>query len=166
MIRLFVKLAMVAIVVLSSSPMLAQMHPPPYLPNKAEILPPAPRAARVRITEGPALESAWDNWAIVRWTSNNPGGSDDHWGVVHYGTDSKNLSRMAKSHIRLNQSHPDTVFRVRVVDLKPRTTYYYTVDSMQANTQSDGVKSPVKSFTTAAPGGRIVGYSPHSGSGG
>jgi hypothetical protein len=32
--------------------------------------------------------------------------------------------------------------------LKPQTTYYYAVDSMQATGHSDGVKSPVKSFTT------------------
>lgn len=135
-------------------------------PTVAQVLPPAEKAARVRITQGPALESAWDNWAIIRWTSNNPGGTDEHWGVVHYGTDRKNLSRMAKSHIRLNQNHPDTIFRVRVEGLKPRTTYYYTVDSMQANDKSDGVKSPLKRFTTPGPGERIVGYSPHPGFGG
>jgi len=37
---------------------------------------------------------------------------------------------------------------VRVEDLAPRTTYYYTVDSMGANGTSDGVKSTVKHFTT------------------
>ncbi len=116
--------------------------------SAAQILPPAKTAARVQITKGPALELARDNWVIIRWTSNNPGGTDEHWGVVHYGTDSKNLSRTAKSHIRLNQNHSDTIFRVRVGGLKPRTTYYYAVDSMQANGKSDGVKSPVKRFTT------------------
>jgi phosphodiesterase/alkaline phosphatase D-like protein len=116
--------------------------------SAAQILPPAKTAARVQITKGPALELARDNWVIIRWTSNTPGGTDEHWGVVHYGTDSKNLSRTAKSHIRLNQNHSDTIFRVRVGGLKPRTTYYYAVESMQANGKSDGVKSPVKRFTT------------------
>jgi hypothetical protein len=37
---------------------------------------------------------------------------------------------------------------VRLDDLKPRTTYYYTVDSMEATGKSDGVKSPVNHFTT------------------
>jgi phosphodiesterase/alkaline phosphatase D-like protein len=117
-------------------------------PTCAQILPPAKKAARIQITQGPALELARNNWAIISWTSNNPGGTDEHWGVVHYGTDPKNLSQMAKSHIRLNQSHPDTVFRVRVLGLSPGTTYYYTVDSMQATGKSDGVKSPVERFTT------------------
>jgi Purple acid Phosphatase, N-terminal domain len=67
---------------------------------------------------------------------------------VHYGTDPKDLSQTAKSHIRLNQQHSYTVFRVRVLNLQPHTTYYYTVDSMDANGTSDGVKSPVKQFAT------------------
>ena len=117
-------------------------------PISAQIISPAKRVAHVQIKEGPALELARNNWAIISWTSNNPGGSDDHWGVVHFGTSPQNLSQMAKSHIRLNQSHPDTVFRVRVVGLSPGTTYYYTVDSMEATGQSDGVKSPVERFTT------------------
>ena len=110
------------------------------------ILPPAPAAAHVRVTEGPAIESIKDNLAIIRWTSNNPGGSDEHFGVVHYGTDPEHLTEMAKSHIRLNQNHPYTTFRVRVDGLKPQTTYYYTVDSMQGNGRSDGVKSSVNHF--------------------
>jgi len=118
-------------------------------PYTAKDLPsPAMNAARVLITQGPELESATDNWAIVTWSSNNPGGSDEHYGVVHYGTNPKELSQIAKSHIRLNQTHSYTVFRVRIDDLKPRTTYYYTVDSMEANGRSDGVKSPVRHFTT------------------
>jgi hypothetical protein len=32
--------------------------------------------------------------------------------------------------------------------LKPGTTYYYTVDSMEPNGKSDRVKSTVKRFTT------------------
>lgn len=118
------------------------------IPTFAQLVTPATRAARVQITQGPELELARNNWVIIRWTSNNPGGTDDHWGVVHYGTDPKNLSQMAKSHIRLNQSHPDTIFRVRVLGLNPGTTYYYKVDSIQATGQSDGVKSPVERFTT------------------
>jgi hypothetical protein len=111
------------------------------------ILPPAKPALHVHITEGPMLESVKNNIAIIRWTSNNPGGSDEHFGVVHYGTDREHLTQTAQSHIRLNQGHKETVFRVRVDGLKPNTTYYYTVDSMGANDKSDGVKSPVSHFT-------------------
>ena len=46
---------------------------------------------------------------------------------------SNSLTEIAKSPIRLNPTHDYTVFRVRMGDLAPRTTYYYTVDSMEAN---------------------------------
>jgi Purple acid Phosphatase, N-terminal domain len=108
----------------------------------------AGKTARTQIMQGPELESAKDNWAIIRWRSNNPGGSDEHFGVVHYGINPKELSQTAKSHIRLNPTHTYTDFRVFVDGLKPGTTYYYTVDSQQANGRSDGVKSSVKKFTT------------------
>ena len=114
----------------------------------AQTTAPAMKVARVQITQGPELESADDNSAIISWTSNNPGGSDEHYAVLHYGTHAKELNQTAKSHIRLNQNHSYTVFRVRVDGLTPRTTYYYTVDSMGANGVIDGVKSAVEHFTT------------------
>jgi hypothetical protein len=143
--RLHVKLAIMAAAgsLLYSNSLVAQVTP-----YNAKILPPATKAARVRITQGPELESANDNSAIIRWKSNNPGGSDEHFGVVHYGTNPKELSETAKSPVRLNQNHSYTVFRVRVDGLKPQTTYYYTVDSMGGDGRLDGVKSSVKHFTT------------------
>ena len=118
------------------------------LPTAAQTAPMTKRAIHARITKGPELESARDNLAIIRWTSTNPGGSDEHFGVVHYGTDAKNLSETAKSHIRLNQNHSYTVFRVRVEGLTPKTTYYYKVDSADARGRSDGVVSGIKKFVT------------------
>ena len=44
------------------------------------------KAALVRITQGPEIERADPEFAIVRWTSNNPGGSPEHYGVVRYGS--------------------------------------------------------------------------------
>jgi phosphodiesterase/alkaline phosphatase D-like protein len=117
-------------------------------PTAAQLLPAAKRAAHVEITDGPSLESTKDDWAIIRWTSTNPGGDDEHFGVVHFGTDPKNLNETAKSHIRLNRGHSYTVFRVYVDGLNPQTTYYYKVDSMGANGTNDGVVAPVKTFTT------------------
>jgi phosphodiesterase/alkaline phosphatase D-like protein len=114
----------------------------------AQLVPPSRKAAQVKISEGPNLELAKDNWAIVTWTSNNPGGSDEHFGVVRYGTDPKNLNQIAKSHIRLNQTHSYTVFRVRIMGIQPHTTYYYRVDSEDGAGISDKVSSPVSSFTT------------------
>jgi phosphodiesterase/alkaline phosphatase D-like protein len=122
------------------------------IPVGAQNPPPAPRAQHVEIIKGPALETSHDDIAIVRWTTTNPGGDDDHYSVIHYGTDPNDLSQTAKNHIRLNQSHRETVFRVRMDGLKPDTTYYYKVTSMGYDGVSDGVESSVHHFTTAAPG--------------
>jgi hypothetical protein len=117
-------------------------------PVVAQVSPTTPKAPRVRITQGPEIELSRSFLTIITWTCNNPGGSPEHYGVVHYGTDPKNLSQTAKSPIRLNPSHPSTIFRVRMDDLKSGTTYYYTVGSMESNGTDDGTKSAVKQFTT------------------
>ena len=127
-------------------------------PILAQILPPAPKAAHAEITQEPTLEMAVDDLAIIRWTTTNPGGDDQHFGIVRYGTDPRELSQMAKSPIRLNRGHPETIFRVRVEGLKPQTTYYYAVTSTASDGESDGVESSVYQFTTPGPGERIVAY--------
>jgi phosphodiesterase/alkaline phosphatase D-like protein len=121
-------------------------------PVVAQILPPQKKAEHVEITKAPELESAVSYMAILRWTTTNPRGDDEHYGVVHYGTDPEDLSQTARGHIRLNRAHPETMFRVRLVDLKPQTTYYYKVTSMGEDGESDGVESPVNHFTTPALG--------------
>jgi hypothetical protein len=145
-------------ILLFSNPSTAQFHSPQSRTPPPEILPPQKKAEHVEITKGPELELAHDDTAIVRWTSTNPRGDDEHYGVVHYGTDPEDLSQTAKGHIRLNRAHPETIFRVRMDDLKPQTTYYYQVTSIGANGESDGVESPVNKFTTPAPGERIIAY--------
>jgi phosphodiesterase/alkaline phosphatase D-like protein len=117
-------------------------------PAAAQLSPTAKKAESVKITQGPEIERADSYLTIVRWTTNNPGGSPEHYGVVHYGTNPNDLRQTAKSPIRLNPNHAETVFRVRIDGLQPKTTYYYTVDSMEANGTGDGVKSTVKHFTT------------------
>ena len=136
--KLLLRLAITAATggLLSSNPMVAQVSPR------------TPKAASVRITQGPEIELAKDFLTIIRWTTNNPGGSPEHYGIVHYGTDPKNLSQTAKNPITLNPNHPATLFRVRVEGLKPGMTYYYTVESEESNGKSDRVKSTVKQFTT------------------
>jgi len=136
--RLLLKLAMTVMVgnLVYSTPVATQESPT------------TKKAARVQITRGPEIERADPDFVIIRWTSNNPGGSPVHYGVVRYGTDRTKLEQTAKSPIRLNPGHSLTIFRVRMDGLKPGTTYYYTVDSMEPNGKSDRVKSTVKRFTT------------------
>src|SRR5258706_8991380 len=61
-------------------------------PAAAQVPPPAKRAERVEITKAPEIELATDHLIIIRWTTNNPGGSDVHYGIVHYGIDPQDLS--------------------------------------------------------------------------
>jgi len=114
----------------------------------AQESPITPRAERVQISEGPEIPLVGGYLTVIRWTVNNPGGLPVHYGVVHYGTDPKNLNQTVKNPIRSNPYHSSTVFRVNLYDLPPKTTYYYTVESMNSSGRSDGVKSPIKAFTT------------------
>ncbi len=120
-------------------------------PSVAQGILPEKKAARIDIIQGPALEMARPDLAIIRWTTKNPFGTDVHFGVVHYGTDPKELSQTAKSPIRINRGHSETVFRVRLAGLRPATTYYYSVTSTESNGTSDRVRSPIKRFITPAP---------------
>jgi hypothetical protein len=79
------------------------------------------KAARMQIVKGPALESATDNSAIIRWTTNTGSSLIEH-SVVHYGADPKNLDRKAESLNRWNQNLPYMIHRVSVMNLAPRTT--------------------------------------------
>ena len=117
-------------------------------PTAAQQVPGGEEAGNVQLIFGPALESVAEKSAIVRWMSTTPAGPAEHFGVVHYGTDPKDLSQTAKSPIRLNMAHPNTIFRVRVDGLKPGTTYHYTVDFTGPDGTSDGVKGTVNQFTT------------------
>ena len=114
----------------------------------AQESPTTPMAARVRIIQGPAIELATEYLTIIRWTTNNPGGTPVHYGLVLYGLSPNRLIEIARSPIRLNPGHSTTVFRVRLDNLKARTTYYFRVDSIGANDERDSVSSPVGHFTT------------------
>ena len=114
----------------------------------AQESPITPKVERVQISEGPEVPLVGGYLTVIRWTVNNPGGLPVHYGVVHYGKDPKDLSQSAKNPIRLNPYHSSTVFRVNLHDLPPKTTYYYKVESVDSSGKSDGVTSPIKTFTT------------------
>jgi hypothetical protein len=114
----------------------------------AQESPITPRAERVQISEGPEVPLVGGYLTVIRWTVNNPGGLPVHYGLVHYGTNPKDLKQTAKNPIRLNPTHSETVFRVNLYDLPPKTTFYYKVESVDSSGRSDEVKSSIKTFTT------------------
>jgi hypothetical protein len=101
-----------------------------------------------QVNVSPTVESVADTFAFIRWTTRNPGGTILHYAIVHYGTDPKHLDLTAMSPNRINPSHSDMVFRVRMNDLQPDTTYYYKVSSTQANGTSGPATSSVRQFNT------------------
>ena len=96
----------------------------------------------------PTLETVTDSLAFVSWTTPNPGGTLLHYAIAHYGKDPNHLDLTAKSPTRINLSNKQMVFRVRIGNLEPGTTYYYKVSSEQATGLSDPVSSGVNTFTT------------------
>jgi hypothetical protein len=98
----------------------------------------------------PIIESVFDTFAFIGWVTSNPGGTLLHYAIVQYGTDPDHLDRTAKSPSRINPAHGEMIFRVRVNDLQPGTTYYYRVSSQQANGASDPGTSAIHKFATRA----------------
>ena len=96
----------------------------------------------------PIVESVSDTLAFISWTTPNPGGTILHYAIVRYGKDPNHLDLTAKSPTRNNPSHSEMVFRVRMPDLEPGTTYYYKVSSEQANGSPDSATSAVNQLTT------------------
>ena len=99
-------------------------------------------------TANPTIESVSDTLAFLSWTTPNPGGTILHYAIVRYGKDPNHLEFTAKSPTRINPSHSEMIFRVRMDSLQPGTTYYYKVSSEQANGTSDPATSGVNQFTT------------------
>jgi hypothetical protein len=106
------------------------------------------RVSSAQVTLDPIVESVFDTLAFIRWTTQNPGGTILHFAVVHYGKDPNHLDLTAESPTRINQGHSQMVFRVRMGDLEPDTTYYYKVSSRQADGILDPATSAVNQFTT------------------
>ena len=111
--------------------------------------PPAGKqVVRMRIIEGPALESATHNSAIIKWKTNTGSSLIEH-SVVHYGTEPKDLSSKAESLNRWNRNLPYMIHRVQVMKLTPGTKYYYTVESVRGDgTPLGGKSDTINQFTT------------------
>src|ERR1700687_196218 len=101
-----------------------------------------------RANATPIVESVSDTLAFIRWTTRNPGRTILHFCVAHYGKHPNHLDLTAESPTRINLTHPEMVFRVRMHDLEPGTTYYYKVSPKQADGVSDPATSGVSQFTT------------------
>lgn len=104
---------------------------------------PRERAAAVKITDGPRVEGVGADWAVIAWTTNTGGSS-----LVHYGTESNSLGHTAQAPYADNEKTSSQNHRVRLTNLKPRTTYFFVADSGQGEGTGTEAKSSVGQFTT------------------
>ena len=90
---------------------------------------------QARITQGPTIEYADDQFAVVTWTTDVPTESR-----VYYGTDQKNLTQVSENR------NSRTFHRLDLQNLQPSTTYYFRIDNGSTSTLA------TNSFQTVATG--------------
>ncbi|MFB3915660.1 MAG: fibronectin type III domain-containing protein [Terriglobales bacterium] len=98
-------------------------------------------AQNAQITKGPTIEAATDTSAIIAWSTNVNSST-----VVRYGTDPNNLDQTAQV------PWGGLTHRVTLEQLQPDTTYYFKVESGQAQGTGTSASSEVSSFRTKAAG--------------
>ncbi len=103
----------------------------------------AEKAEPLKIINGPRVEGVGPNWAVVAWTTNTGSSS-----IVRYGTDRNQLSQTAQSPYADTENATHETHRVRLQNLKPKSTYYFVADSGQGEGTGGEVKSPVGVFKT------------------
>lgn len=96
---------------------------------------------QVRIVDGPRIEFIAPDHAVIAWTTNVPSSS-----VVHYGNSPNSMNQTAE------EAWGQTTHRVTVRGLQPQGTYYFTVQSGQAQNGGGAVaKSQPAMFQTYVP---------------
>ncbi len=102
---------------------------------------PGQTAQQFKISHGPVVEQLGPDSAVIAWTTSAPASS-----IVMYGTDANNLSQRAEAPWG-QQTH-----RVTVKNLKPNTTYWFEVQSGQAQGTGQMAQSQPFPLQTEAPG--------------
>ncbi|HSB74504.1 MAG TPA: fibronectin type III domain-containing protein [Terriglobales bacterium] len=97
----------------------------------------AAKAATVKLTHGPVVEGTSDKGATIAWSTNVPASS-----ILKYGTNPQSLSQTAE--VRWG----GLTHRVNLRNLQPGTTYYYQVESTQAQGTGTQATSSVEQFRT------------------
>jgi Bacterial conjugation TrbI-like protein len=110
----------------------------------------APQApTKANITQGPTIQYADDQFAVITWTTDQPFASR-----VFYGKDASNLNQVSEDTKSLSLRH-----QINLRNLQPSTTYYFRIDTGQgtaAVNSSDGVNG----FQTTALGANPIRNQP------
>ena len=98
----------------------------------------ARKSAKVKITHGPVVENgAKPTYATIAWSTNVKAST-----ILKYGTSPNNLNQTAEAR------WGGVTHRVELGHLKPGTTYYYRVESTQAQGTGSQALSGVEHFRT------------------
>jgi phosphodiesterase/alkaline phosphatase D-like protein len=96
---------------------------------------------QVQITQGPVIEALSGNSATIAWDTSAPSNT-----VLMYGTNPNSLTQTAEAPWGQNPH------RVTINNLQPNMTYFFQVQSSQAQGTGSGVMSGVQQFRTLAQG--------------
>lgn len=97
----------------------------------------AAKAAAVKLTHGPVVEGTSTKGATIAWSTNVPASS-----ILKYGTNPQSLDQTAE--VRWG----GLTHRVNLRNLQPGATYYYQVESTQAQGTGTKAVSGVEQFRT------------------
>jgi len=100
---------------------------------------------RVNVTQGPTIQYADDQFAVITWTTDQPFISR-----VFYGKDAGNLTQIAEDVRSQSLRH-----QINLRNLQASTTYYFRIDSGQG-TAAAASSDSLNGFQTAALGGNPI----------
>lgn len=98
------------------------------------------QSATINVVQGPTIQYADDEFAVITWTSDQPSESR-----IFYGKTSSNLNQVAEDGKSLSTRH-----QVDLRNLQPNTMYYFRVDTGQ---NGEAGATALNSFQTVVAGG-------------
>jgi hypothetical protein len=98
-------------------------------------------AARVNVTQGPMIQYADDEFAVVTWATDQAFASR-----IFYGKDASNLNQISEDGQSLSMRH-----QVDLRNLQPNTTYYFRIDTGKGPATAAS-KDDLNGFQTTALG--------------
>lgn len=101
--------------------------------------------ASVTVTQGPTIQYADDQFAVITWTTDQAFPTR-----VFYGKTASTLNQVAEDGKSLSLNH-----QVSLHNLQPNTTYYFRIDTGQGTTAASSPDS-VNGFQTTALGGNPI----------
>ncbi|HVH88475.1 MAG TPA: fibronectin type III domain-containing protein, partial [Terriglobales bacterium] len=115
----------------------------------------APQApTRVNVTQGPTIQYADDQFAVITWTTDQAFPSR-----VFYGKDASNLNQIAEDSKSLSLHH-----QINLRNLQPSTTYYFRIDTGQGTAAVNSADGMNGFQTTALGANPIRNQQPFKGS--